>query len=444
MTAAALLLAAAAVPMLDTHLANGLRVTILPDPGMTVVATQVWYHVGSADEDPGSRGLAHLFEHLMFGPTETREAREYSAFHTRHGGEENAFTDTDETVYVSEIAPPHHLGVLAREADRMRHLVLDAAALDNERKIVTEELRLRTENDPMGRLLTAAQVALLAGHPYGHEVAGTHEDLEAASLSAVRAFYARWYVPANAQVVVVGPVDAQETLATIRSEFGPIPAAGPPERHPIPAVTAHRFPARLTLREDIPPVEVALLGFPLPPPGAPDADAIEVLLEMLTARQVDPVREELVVRRKRGIEAGAQGMVFRQGGALVFYVASLPYRRQETAFRDLEEARRTLDGGAWLSPEGLRAAQRSLLRKAADRRYRAARMADALGRETWFRGDPAAALDEEHRVAAVTLADVRVAWERWVMRREPVRLYVEPEHVPWYVTAFGWLAPLFL
>ena len=221
MTAAALLLAAATAgaPLLDTRLENGLRVTILSDPEMTVVATQVWYHVGSADEDPGSRGLAHLFEHLMFGPTESREAREYSAFHTRHGGEENAFTDTDETVYVSEIAPPHHLGVLAREADRMRHLVLDQAALDNERKIVTEELRLRTENDPMGRLLTAFQVALLAGHPYGHEVAGTHEDLDAAALSAVRAFYAHWYVPGNAQVVVVG--DRKGSLSKGRVSAGP-------------------------------------------------------------------------------------------------------------------------------------------------------------------------------------------------------------------------------
>ena len=443
MIAAALLLAAAA-PLLDTTLDNGLRVTILPDPGMPVVATQVWYHVGSADEDPGSRGLAHLFEHLMFGPTETREAREYSAFHTLHGGDENAFTDTDETVYVSEIPPPQHLGVLEREADRMRHLLLDQAALDNERKIVTEELRLRTENDPLGRLFTAAQVALMAGHPYGHEVAGTHEDLDAASLQAVRAFYQRWYGPANAQVVVVGPVDAEETLAAIRRAFGPIPRGEPVERREIPAVTSHRFPARLTLREDIPPVEVAAAGFPLPPPDAPDADAIEVLLEMLTSRQVDPVREELVVRRKRGLEAGAQGMVFRRGGALVLYVASLPYRRRETAFRDLDAARSTLDGGAWLSQDALQAAQRSLLRKAADRRYQAAQMADALGRETWFRGDPGGALDRERRVSNVTLSDVRAAWERWVMRREPVRLYVEPKHVPWYVTAFGWLAPLFL
>jgi zinc protease len=442
MTAAALLLASAG--LLDTTLDNGLRVTILPDPSMTVVATQVWYHVGSADEDPGNRGLAHLFEHLMFGPTETREAREYSAFHTQHGGYENAFTNTDETVYLSEIAPPLHLGVLAREADRMRGLRLDQAALDNERKIVTEELRLRTENDPLGRLFTAAQVALLQGHPYGHEVAGTHEDLSAASLDAVRGFYARWYVPANAQVVVVGPVDAAETLAAVRNAFGSIPRGEPVTRREIPPVTAHSFPRSLTLREDIPPVEVAVLGFPLPAPDAPDADAIEVMLEMLTGRTVDPVREELVVRRKRGVEAGVQGMLFRRGGALVLYVASLPYRRQETAFRDLEETRRTLDAGSWLSETSLQAAHRALQRKEAVRRFRAERMADALGRETWWRGDPAGALARERRLQAVTLPEVRAAWQRWVLQVEPVRLYVEPQRVPWYVTAFGWLAPLFL
>jgi zinc protease len=438
------LLASGAVGLTDTTLDNGLRVTILPDPSMPVVATQVWYRVGSADEDPGSRGLAHLFEHLMFGRTETREAREYSQFHTRHGGEENAFTDTDETVYVSEVAPPLHLGVLEREADRMRHLVLDGAALDNERRIVTEELRVRIENDPLGRLFTEAQVALLRGHPYGHSVAGTHEDLEAASLGSVRDFYARWYVPANAHVVVVGPVDVRETLDAIGRSFGAVPPAAPPSRREIPPVLSHPFPERITLREDIPPVEVALLGFPLPPADAPEADAVEVLLEMLSGGAVDPVREELAVRRKRALEAGVEGMVFRRGGALVLYAASLPYRRPSRAFRDLDDARRALTEGGWLSEETLRAAERRLRLRDAERRLQAATLADALGRETWWRGDPARALDRGARLSAVTLADVRAVWDRYVVAGRPVRLYVEPLHVPWYVTAFGWLAPLFL
>jgi zinc protease len=433
---------AQAEDLLDTHLDNGLRVTILADPSMPLVATQVWYHVGSADEDPGSRGLAHIFEHLMFGRTETREAREYSEFHTRHGGEENAFTSTDETVYESEIAPPLHLAVLEREADRMRRLVLDRAALDNERRIVTEELRLRIENDPLGRLFTEAQVALLQGHPYGHPAAGTHEDLQAASLESARAFYARWYGPGNAHVVVVGPVDGRETLDAIRRAFGAIPAGESVARREIPPVPEHPFPEGLTLREDLPPVEVALLGFPLPPADAAEADALEVLLEMLAGGEVDPVREELVVRRKRGLEAGTEGMVFRRGGALVLYVANLPYRRQGTAFRHLEDARRALAQGRWLGHEALRAAQRALLRKAADRRYYASEMADALGREAWWRGDPARALTRERRLQAVTLAEVRAAWDRWVGNAKPVRLYIEPRRVPWYVMAFGWLVPL--
>jgi len=274
-------------------------------------------------------------------------------------------------------------------------------------------------------------------------VAGTHEDLAAASLPSLRAFYARWYVPANAQVVVVGPVDATATLEVIRGAFGGIPAGEAATRRQVPAVTAHTFPAALTLREDIPPVEVTLLGFPLPPADAAEADAVTVMLEMLTGRKVDPVREELVVRRKRGLEAGTQGVTFRRGGALVLYVANLPYRRQRTAFRDLEETRRALAGGSWLSPRSLRAAQRALLRKDADARYFAAQMAQELGRETWWRGDPAQALARGSRLQAVTLDDVRAVWERFVVRAEPVRLSIEPRRVPWYVAAFGWLVPLF-
>jgi zinc protease len=447
LAALGLLLSVAAAPwpdrVLDTSLDNGLRVTIVADASMPVVATQVWYRVGSADEDPGSRGLAHLFEHLMFGRTAARDAREYAAFHTRHGGDENAYTSTDETVYVSEIAPPLHLGVLEREADRMARLVVDQAALDNERRIVTEELRLRIENDPMGRLLTQAQSALLAGHPYGHPVAGTHEDLRAAALPAVREFYARWYGPGNAHVVVVGPVDADATLEAIRRAFGPVPARPEPPRREVPPVHEHRFPEAPTVRGDIPPVEVAILGFPLPPADAPDALAVDIMIEMLTGGGLDPVREEVVVRRGRALEAGTEAMVFRRGGALVLYGASLPYRRKATAFRHLDDGLAVLERGGWLTEAGLRAAKRAMLREEAGRRHYAALLAGALGREAWWRGDATLALSRPARIEAVTLGEVRAAWERRVASARPVRLYVEPSRVPWYVRAFGWLVPLF-
>jgi zinc protease len=166
---------------------------------MPIVATQVWYHVGSANEDENSRGLAHLFEHLMFGATGTYARGDYSRFITAAGGDDNAFTSPDETVYVAEVPPVAYEEVLRREADRMRHLAITEDNLANEKKIVTEELRMRGENDPVARLLVKAQQALLGDHPYAYDPSGSKEDVGNATVTRCRAFYDRYYHPNNAQ-----------------------------------------------------------------------------------------------------------------------------------------------------------------------------------------------------------------------------------------------------
>ena len=136
----------------DETLANGLRVTIVSDPSLPVVATRVWYHIGSANEDPQQLGFAHLFEHLMFGGTAKSPKEAYWQWHTRHGGSVGAHTAFDETVYESDIPPEAFPEVLDFEADRMLNLALNEDNLANEKKIVTEELRLRNENSPEARL----------------------------------------------------------------------------------------------------------------------------------------------------------------------------------------------------------------------------------------------------------------------------------------------------
>src|SRR5262245_9099728 len=216
-----------------TKLPNGLEVSILPDPAAPIVATQVWYHVGSANEDKGSRGLAHLFEHLMFGATKTHGKEDYERLHHRFGGDENAYTSPDETVYVSEIPPEGHAEVLALEADRMRGLVLSEENLANEQKIVTEELRLRTENDPMSRLFVEAQKQLLGDHPYAFSAVGEKKDVAAATVASCRSFYDRYYHPDLAHLVIVGPVDADATLREVERAFGPLaPGATRPAEVP--------------------------------------------------------------------------------------------------------------------------------------------------------------------------------------------------------------------
>ena len=170
-----------------TTLENGLQVSIYSNQNFPIVATQTWVSVGSAQESSVEKGFAHLFEHLMFGNTTTScKEEEYNKVHIYHGGTENAYTAFDNTVYISEIPPQAHSLVLDLEADRLQNLILDEEALNNEKKIVTEELRLRLENNPQSRLLTSTLAGFFGEHPYAHSPAGTKEDIQNADLGIVQ------------------------------------------------------------------------------------------------------------------------------------------------------------------------------------------------------------------------------------------------------------------
>jgi len=417
---------------------NGLEVSVLEVPDLEIVGTQVWYHVGSAHEEEGSRGLAHLFEHLMFGPNDVYDKDAVFRLHTRHGGRNNAYTSFDETVYVSEIAPPLYLEVLAMEAARMDGLRLTRGELENEQRIVTEELRLSTENDPYARVMVAALEAVLHGHPYALTPVGTKEDIAAATLESCKRFYRRYYRPGNAHVVVAGPVDPLETLGRIEELFGAIDS-GSTDRPPVPSLLDWEFRPETVLREDLPPVETAILGFPLPPLDHPDADAI-TLLRLMTAGAADPLREELVRRRGKALEAGVETFLARRGGALTFYSVHLPYRRKKTAFAWIERGLDAVE--ASLTEERLASAKRSFLSGEYRNRYSAAAQAGALGAALWNRGAAGEAFRQAERIRAVTIENVRGVWRRYVVEQRPFRVYLRPEKVPLAIRLFGWLYPL--
>ncbi len=418
--------------------ANGLEVSIVSDRNLELVATQVWYHVGSANEDDGSRGLAHLFEHLMFGPTAQHGKDAVFRFHNRHGGSNNAYTSFDETVYVSEVAPPHHLEVLKLEAARMQGLRLTQEELENEQRIVTEELRVSTENDPFTRVMVTALKSVLGDHPYALTPVGTKEDLAAATLESCTRFYSAWYHPANAHLVVAGPVDALETLEAVRNTFGKLESRSL-DRVEIPSIIGMELPEEVVLKEDLPPVETAIQFYPVPAMNHPDTDALSMLQTMLVG-SANPFREDLVRDRGKALEAGMQMFINRSGGALGFYAAQLPYRRKNTAFRQIE---RSLDAvSASLTEERLGSARRRVLASEYGSRSWAASLASSIGRARWYRGDPREAFRNVDRLQAVTIGDVRRVWKTYVEEAEPVRLYILPERVPFLIRAFGWLYPV--
>jgi zinc protease len=437
--------AASAAPrgFIDRVLANGLQVTIVPDSSLPIVSTRIWYHVGAANETPNTRGFAHLFEHLMFGGTPQHPKGAWEDHHHRHGGSENAHTSWDETTYESDIPPAGFDSILAMEADRMLNLRLDQANLDNEKRIVTEELRASVENDPVNRLLRVALEKLCGEHPYAVTPLGTKEEIAAAKLDLARDFYARYYRPRNAHLIVVGPVDGPATLRRIERSFGALPATGdtPPD---VPSLAGWKFPERIRLKEDLPPAEIAVFVYPLPPPSSEDDAALTVLTEMLTGGQVDPFREDLVRRRRQALEAGGQAMTLRRGGVLCFYSAVLPYRRESGQFRVMEQSLEKLTRQEWLTEEALAGVKRRLLRRLENQRYLAGARAEALGKNHWWRGDARLAFGQADRIAAVGRAEVSAAFERYVASVEPVRIYVQPEKVPILIRLFGWLFPLFM
>jgi predicted Zn-dependent peptidase len=211
----------------------------------------------------------------------------------------------------------------------------------------------------------------------------------------------------------------------------------------VPEVYGWRFPEFLELREDPPPVEVAVMAFPLPPPSHPDGPALAVLRQILSWSAVDPLEDELVRKRRKALAAGTETQTARRGGVMAFYAASLPYRRRQTAFRHLEETRQALGRFEWLDEPRLAAAKRMLAQSEERRTYFSAAMAYAIGHAAWWEGDEARAFGSRERLAAVTLEDVRAAYRRYVLEAVPVKLYVRPEHVPLYVRLFGWLYPAF-
>ena len=221
--------AAIDIPFEKFTLNNGLTLIVHEDDKAPIVAVNVWYHVGSKNEQPGKTGFAHLFEHLMFNGTENYPGEFFEPFERVGATGMNGTTNVDRTNYF-EVVPKNALDLaLWMESDRMGHLLgaVDQARLDEQRGVVQNEKR-QGENQPYGRVFNVAFENIFpAGHPYSWPVIGSIEDLNAATLDDVRRWFKRFYGAANAVIVVAGDVDAQDVKARVERHFGHIPA-GPP------------------------------------------------------------------------------------------------------------------------------------------------------------------------------------------------------------------------
>jgi len=291
------------VPVTHAELPNGLKVIIAPDRTVPGVIINLLYHVGSRDEQPGRTGFAHLFEHLMFMGARYVPYPQFDTLMEAGGGVNNAFTSYDITDYYS-IGPSNLLETfLWMESDRLLTLgqEMTQEKLETQRKVVLNERRQSYENVPYGKVEDALPPALFPkGHPYSWPVIGSAADLRAATLQDVKGFFATWYVPSNASLVIAGDIEPPQALALVNRYFGFLPKRPAPEQVVAPpAKLTSEVRLQLTDKVDLDKVVIAWFS---PREGTPGDATCDLLASILGRGKASRLYQRLVYRDQLATE----------------------------------------------------------------------------------------------------------------------------------------------
>lgn len=282
-------------------LSNGLRVLVLENHKAPLATLNIFYRVGSRNEQFGKTGLSHLCEHLMFKGTKKLGPEEFSQTIQEHGGEDNAFTEQDFTDYFETISKDHLDVPISLEADRMANF--EPKEFDKEKHVVLEERRLRTDDNPEDALDEMVRAAAYVAHPYHWPVIGWFHDVDGLTLADATAYHKIYYSPQNALIVAVGDFNGDQVLKQISEAFagiknGPKP---PPMTDLEPPQTGTRR-VELQHAANLPAFEEA---YHVPNIFSPDSYALEVASEILSDGQSSRLYKKLVVEKQMVVDIGA-------------------------------------------------------------------------------------------------------------------------------------------
>ncbi len=426
-------LAAPAAPTIAFEkytLDNGLEVVLSPDPRLPLVAVDIWYHVGSGDEVPGRSGFAHLFEHIMFqGSRNVPEDQYFPILEGAGASFVNGTTSFDRTNYL-ETLPSNQLELaLWLESDRMGFLLdtLTQERLDNQKAVVRKERQQSTENVPYGIAEEQFfQMLFPAPHPYSGVVIGSHEDLEAATLDDVKAFFRTWYVPNNATLVLAGDFDPEAVKPVVARYFGSIPGGPEPVSTTGPAdpITAEK---RASLTDDVELPKV-YMGWISPAVFQPGDAAMDLAAGVLSNGKSSRLQRELVEKQQIAQSVTAYQYSLKHGSVFAIEIVGKA---------GVSPAK--LEAEAWKVVEGLRAkppTEDELSRVRTDMRASVLRgleeiggfsgKADVLNRYNHFTGDPGYMAQDFARYDALSPADVQKAFAEIVRKDNRVVIDVVP------------------
>ena len=414
------------LPPLKIHtfqLPNGLRAVMLNRGDAPVITIEVWYHVGSRDEEPGKTGFAHFLEHLMFDGTKTL-GRHFSDYIVRVGGIDNAYTTTDATVYW-ETMPASNLPVaLWLEADRMRNLEISQATLDNERAVVEEERRRRYENPPYGTVIPTLYENAFTVSPYRHLPIGKVDDVSRATVDQIRHFYETYYVPNNATIVIAGKFSVQEAGKYIRKYFGEMPAKPLPDTSRIPVEPRQTSERTVSMTRDV-ALPAFVEAYHIPADGTPDSYPLRLASKILSAGDSGMIYHTLVYERQLALEAESSAD-FSEDPNLFFVFAVMnsghtPAEGEAAVDAILKQLQEKP-----LTARELQKARDQVLFDLASSREKSKDLAEQMGYDIVILNDPELINSEAERFMSVTAEQIQAAARKYFVRSNLTLLEVHP------------------
>jgi len=414
------------LPFKHATLANGLQVYTVEDHKSPTVAVQVWYHVGSKDDPNGRSGFAHLFEHMMFKGNDHLTADAFDDLTENIGGENNAYTADDVTVY-HEIVPSNYLDpILWAEAERMSALALNDQNFAAERDVVKEEYRQRILANPYGEFYLDIDRKSFAVHPYKRPGIGSIPDLDASKLPEVRAFHATFYRPDNATLIVVGDFKQEELNGWITKYFGAI--SKPSGK--IPRVTVKEPPRKedkietsYSAKAPLPALAVTYLA---PSVRSKDAPALSVAEEILAGGASSRLYQALVYEQQIAQAVSCTADLHEDLGLLVFRAVLASGKPVEGAKKALaDQIENVLKKG--VTEAELDKAKNRLLTSKLLERETANGKANALGEAAVVYADATRVNTDLAMVQAVTAAQIKEVLNKYVTGKKKVVIEYLPE-----------------
>lgn len=417
-TAATAAVAKVDIPYQEFSLPNGLRVIVHEDHKAPIVAVNLWYHVGSKDEQPGKTGFAHLYEHLMFGGSEDHKGSYFDPFEKVGATNQNGTTNTDRTNFFENVPTTALDMALWMESDRMGHLLggVDQATLDQQRGVVENEKR-QGENQPYGRVDDALHAATYpVAHPYHHTTIGSKTDLDAASLEDVKTWFRTWYGPNNTVLVLAGDIDLATAKAKVARYFGDIPAT-PTNPRPKPWVAPREKSTRATMVDHVAQARIYRV-WNVPEFGSADRARLQLFAQVLGGSRSSRLDTRLVHHDKLADHVSASVSGSELGSQ--FYITADVKKDVDPARVEAiidEELKRLIKGG----PSAAELAQARTVFKAGfirgiERIGGFGGKADALAECAVFTGDPGCFRKSLAILESATPAQLKAVGDHWLAK----------------------------